>query len=1349
MSRRTDTFSTVKIEGAFLPPDLLQRMIQGDGSLKGLTPDAYHLAKRERINEAANRAWNRLLGAWSGFSAAMENLPESDSGTSLTRERWLLILFQELGYGRLRPQRAIEMEGRHYAISHLWDQTPIHLVSFRRPLDRRSTGVRGAARVSPHSLIQEFLNRSDDYLWGFASNGLSLRILRDNVSLSRAAYIEFDLQAMMEGEVYSDFVLFWMLAHQSRIEVPEGERPEQCWLERWYQTAVEEGSRVLDHLRDGVEQAIEALGTGFLRHPKNETLRERIAAGNGAVEDYYHQILRMVYRLLFLFVAEDRELLLMPGTAAAIQEIYREHYSTKRLRRLADRIRGSNHADLYQGLKEVLTRLHDACGELGLPALGGFLFSPDAIRDLETADIGNRDLLDAIRHLSYMEDGHGRRPIDYRNLGAEELGSVYESLLEQHPTVNGGHIFRLDIAAGSDRKTTGSYYTPTELIRCLLDSALDPVADDAVAKKDAAAAEQALLDLKICDPACGSGHFLVAAAQRLAKRLAAVRTDEEEPSAEARRSAIRDVIGRCIYGVDINPMTVELCKINLWMEALEPGKTLTFLDHHIQCGNSLLGATPALMADGIPDDAFKPIQGDDKKICAALKKQNKVERHGQQSLFREAPPKGMRALSDTFSLLRDAADDSPGAHEKKRRLYQETVASAAYREKRLAADAWCAAFVWKKDGSAPGGALDGDAAGSSSAHGITSDLFRRIEADPERVARSVVNEIERLRERYQFFHWHLAFPEVFQVPEGSERPSNDKCGWSGGFDAVLGNPPWERIKLQEKEFFATRDPEVATAPNAAARGRLINKLIKTNPELSQAFQEAKREAEGASHIVRDSARYPLGGRGDVNTYAVFAELIRDLAGPAGRSGCIVPSGIATDDTTKFFFQDLMDKRSLVSLYDFENRNGIFQGVHRSYKFCLLTLAGSGRPAGEGAEFVFFAHQVSDLREENRRFTLSAEDLELLNPNTRTCPIFRTRRDAEITKGIYQRVPVLIREARDGRPEENPWGIRFATMFHMSNDSGLFRTRDELEGAGFKLKGNIFARGKERYLPLYEAKMIHHFNHRFGDYADLPEDSKSTQLPDVPLARLQDPNYAPMPRYWVAETEVEQRLAGKWDRGWLLGWRDICRSTDERTVIAGVVPRVGVGHTCPLLLIQLRHGGKVADLLANLSTFALDYAARQKIGGIHLTYNYLNQFPTLDPSDYDSKNRDTFIDLGEWVGSRSLEMIYVANELGHYAKEFNLDHPPFRYDPARRFLIRCELDAAYFHLYGINRDDVDYIMDTFPIVKRKDEKKHGEYRTKRVILEIYDEMAAAMKTGKPYKTRLDPPPGDPSLAHPPK
>ncbi|MFC1912166.1 Eco57I restriction-modification methylase domain-containing protein [Chloroflexota bacterium] len=1330
-AKTRDIFATIRTEGAILPVDILQRIAEGNGNLEGIKPQDYHLRENEKLRETVSHSWERLLASWKSFGSAVEQLPETDIGTTITREKWLLPLFQELGYGRLITAKSFDLDGRTFPISHSWQHSPIHLISFKVDIDKRTTGVAGAARMSPHGMVQEFLNRSDDFLWGFLSNGLRLRILRNNISLTRQAYVEFDLAGMMDGEVYSDFVLLWLLCHQSRVE---SEIPEKCWLEKWSQTAKEQGMRALDQLSDDVEQAIAILGGGFLSHRANSDLKEQLKSGALDKQEYYRQLLRLVYRLIFLFVAEDRGLLLDPDAPRTAKDTYLKYYSAARLRSLAEKTRSTRHWDLWRGLALVFDKLgsDSGCPELALPPLGSYLWSTEAIGKLNNCQITNSDLLKAIRSLVSTEDvKKTRRLVDYKNLGSEELGSIYEALLELHPVLNtDAGTFELSTTGGHERKTTGSYYTHTSLVNCLLDSALDPVLSEASKKKEP---EQALLSLKICDPACGSGHFLISAAHRMAKRLAAIRTGDDEPSPEATRTAIRDVIGRCVYGVDVNPMAVELCKVSLWMEALEPGKPLSFLDHHIQCGNSLLGTTPSLLAKGIPDEVFNPIEGDDKKICQEYRKRNKKEREGQLQLFDEEgrPWEHLGNLVSSMMNIEEIQDNTIEGLKQKQEKYEALVHSSNYESGWFLADAWCAAFVWKKT--------------EEFAYPITDSVCRGIERNPHDVSGWMKDEIKRLAEQYQFFHWHLAFPDVFRIPTNGENGENELTGWSGGFDVLLGNPPWERIKLQEKEWFAERRPDIANASNASKRRKMIANLEQEDPALCLAFLEDRRKAEGESQLVRNTGVFPLCGRGDVNTYAVFAELMRSLISSVGRVGCIVPTGIATDDTTKYFFQDIVHQQSLVSLYDFENNRGIFPTVHRSYKFALMTLSGQDKPALAGTDFAFFALDVADLFEDDRHFTLIDTEIALLNPNTHTCPTFRSKHDAELTKAIYNRIPILIEE---DNPNGNPWGISYFTMFHMTNDSQLFRTSEQLETAGWILNRNVYLSGTKSCLPLYEGKMIWQMNHRAAsvDYRGGIVQGRHDVLSSE-YKQLASADYSVMPRFWISAEDIKGKVSHK--HSWLLAFRDITNTESERTNIFSIIPLVACGNNLPVLLFTSVDAKQISCLLGSLTSFAADYISRQKLGGNHLNLFLLKQLPQLHPDAYDSKAPWDELVLSNWLSSRVLEVTYTAWDLEPFAKDCGYDGPPFRWDIARRFLLHCELDAAFFHLYGIERNDVDYIMETFSIVKRQDEQKYDEYRTKRVILEIYDSMKKASETGKPYQTLLDPPPADPRVAHEPR
>ncbi len=1372
---RVAQFQSIRSEGGLLPPDLLRRILETDGSLEGLRPEDYQLAPGERIGDVTTQSWNRLRRYWADFRDAAARLGEDESGTALTNEKWTLPLLRELAFGPLPVTAGPTVGDRTFPIARFVGPVPVHLLGCRVSLDRRTARARGASEASPHALVQEYLNRSPNALWGVLCNGLRLRLLRDHQALSRQAYFEVDLEAMFDGELYADFVLLWLVAHHTRIapraaaQSPEAPATAAaCWLERWTQVADEQGTRALGDLREGVQRALQTLGAGFSSHPRNAALRDALRSGTLPLADFHGQLLRIVYRLIFLFVAEDRTLDGQPLLHARDEspqggisrERYARHYGTARLREMASRIRGSRHGDLWKQFQVVtrgLSGAPDGQGAreaLALPPLGSLLWSPAATGALNGAELENHDLLEVVRRLAFTRQGNSLRAVDYRNLGAEELGGVYETLLGLTPQLSSdGQSFTFAEFAGNERKMSGSYYTPDVLVQCLLDSALDPVVSEAVKGKTGAAAEEAILSLKVCDPAVGSGHFLVGAAHRLARHLSRVRAHQEgesEPSPLLYQQALRDVIGRCLYGVDINPMSAELCRVGLWLEAFEPGKPLSFLDHHIRVGNSLLGATPELLAGGIPDDAFAAIEGDDKRACTALRKRNKGERKGLGPLFSAQEAEQVAQLAQSAGAIDVMRDDRPELVAAKYAAFRAWQSTDAYRERARLADTWCAGFVIEKQFA--------EAGRESSARGITSMDLRCV-SEGRSLPEALDKAIEGLTAAYQFFHWHLAFPEVFAC---------------GGFDCVLGNPPWERVKIQEKEWFAERSPAIAAAPNAAARKRLIEALETEDPSLFAAFRTALRQAEGESQILRNSGRYPLCGRGDINVYTVFAENMRSLLRASGLAGFIVPIGIATDDTTKHFFQDVVATGSLVALAGFENEENVFPAVHHAFKFCLLTLASPTPPVRHEGRFTFFARQVDHLSEPERQFTLSADDIALLNPNTRTCPIFRTRRDAEVTKAIYRRVPVLVREPRGDEPEVNSWGVRFATIFHMANDSHLFRTRGQLETEGWTLVGNRFTRQvagaggtsrEELYLPLYEAKMIHHFDHRWATYDGVESRNLTPE-------EKQNPTFVARGRYWVREQELDSALQGTgWTRQWLLGWRDISRSTDERTVLFSLIPRAAAGNTCPILLSG-ESAAMMGVLAASLTSFAHDFCARQKVGGTHLTFGALNQLPVLAPSTLRSETR--FVgSLIDWISPRVAELSITAEDMSGFARDLAAPGP-FKWDADRRFMLRCELDAAFFHLYlpatadgawapaereaeqelqalsdafSTPQDAVAHIMDTFPIVRRRDEERHGTYRTKEMILEIYQAMQAAIRTGVPYQTRLDPPPADPRCCHP--
>lgn len=1314
-------FTTVRVVGGLLPTDLLGRVLAGDKDLGGLTGAEYHLAAGETPREAANRSWPYLLGAWTTYRQALAKLPEADPAVGLTREKWLNAVFKELDYGRLQPTPTggLTADDKSFPVSHLWGATPLHLLGWGVELDKRTKGVPGAAERAPQAMLQELLNRSDDYLWGMLSNGRTLRLLRDSTSLAGQSYVEFDLESMFDGEVFSDFVLLYLLLHQSRVEVSDGGIPADCWLEKWRTSAAETGTRALGLLRDGVKDALEALGTGFLQVPGND-LSDRLASGTLRLEDYQRSLLRLVYRLLFLFVSEDRGLLLDPNADMLAVRRYQDYYSTARLRELARKRRGARHVDQWQGLQLVMEALGREGGlpQLGLPGLGG-IFASEPVDVVMGQHLPNEALLTAVRKLSVVHPkGSPPRVVDYRNLGAEELGSIYESLLELVPRHDQlERTFTLELLAGNDRKTSGSYYTPTSLIDLVLDEALDPLLDERERL-----GEEALLSMTVCDPACGSGHFLVAAARRIATRLAMVRTGEADPTPADVQHALHDVVARCIYGVDLNPMAAELAKVSLWLEAMEPGRPLGFLDAHIKVGNALLGTTPSLISGGIPDGAFDPIEGDDKKYAASLKKRNKAQReqslsgHQQGGLFDEASIDVSNAhlrtrYAEAVSLGLQAVDLTQLAAAQRR--YREAQVSPEARRARLVADTWCAAFVQHQQ---PG------------AVAITQETVEQAARGSLGVAAEV--EVDRLASAYHFFHWHLEFPEIFSVSEMV--PMHTEAGWDGGFSAILGNPPWERVKAQEQEFFASRDERIAKAPSAAVRKKLIKKLAVEQPSLWTEWTEERRKSEVVSHFLRQSGRFPLCGRGDVNTYSVFAELFRSSIDFDGRMGIITPTGLATDATTAEFIASTIQSARLASFYDFENRAPLFSGVDSRFRFAVTVITGGRRASTTSVAFLL----RQPIEASTRSFSIEPSDVLLLNPNTGTLPVFSNERDAQITLNVYKRFGVLVPSSDAAI---NSWGLTFMRMFDITNDAHLFQSSADLSEVNANFDSWSWSRDDQRWLPLYGGMQLGFYDSRAADIRKSETAAMRQQQP-VELSDVdkEDPCRDAVGVFWVDQREVQKALEGKWERDWLMGWREITSPTNERTFLPVVFPRSAVGNSVPLLFPADPRFGPL--LLAVMSTLAFDYVARQKVTRTSLNQFLVRQFACPSPEQLAVSAPWGGGRIDEQLIARCVELVFTSWRMAGFAADAGEAGTPYRWDPQRRVTLMSELDAMMFHVFRIERVDVERIIESFEVLNRREQSEFGEFRTKRLVLAEYDRMAEAAATGTAYESTLDPAPG---------
>jgi hypothetical protein len=1324
----------MNLEGSLLSAELVAHL----EGLPGQRDADFDLPKGERLADAIVRAWSEARALYQVFKSRMERVPESESGAGDTRRFWLEPLMVLLGYDPVYQHQGETIENHHFPISHRDSQmgTPLHLSGFRQDPDKRRPGV---DRLSPHALLQEYLNRKEESLYGLLSNGLSLRLLRDNARLKQQQYAEWNLQRMFEEDRFPEFAQMYRLLHASRLR-SEKHDPAGCLLETYHQKGIEEGNRIRDGLRDAVMDALELLGNGFLQHRDNEALRSALRGSSLAPEEYNRQLRRLIYRLLFLLVAEERELIFGDDTATGpeqrrIRQIYRQHYSMARLREMAA-LRRRCDGQAQNIWRELLVTFgifeSESLGKpFGIIPLDGELFHPEALGEMQGSALHNSVLLEALHRLNTYEDrvSQTRRRINYRSLDVEELGSVYESLLDLHPfiqTEEGGKMTFSYIRA-TERKTTGSYYTRHDLVAELLQSALEPVMAERLraAGKDANKQAEALLQLKVCDPSCGSGHFLLAAARRIALELAQVRAGGEQPTAGSVRAALREVIEHCVYGVDLNPDAVELCQVALWLESHCPGRPLGFLQHKIRCGNSLVGVHDlTLLEKGLPDEAFKELAGDDKEEARALRKQNKAWREKRQfTLFGETPTASADAtdeLGEAFRLF-DALDDSTvHGRQLKARTWEQLRSDQSWLRPLTGCNLFAAAFF--------------QPIRAGQRH-IGAELLSRQQktilgasADAQLEGRAY-----GLAERHRFFHWPLEFPDVFA---------------QGGFDVMLGNPPWERIKLQQQEYFATRDAAIANAANKAERERLIKQMAANRPDLYAQFQDALHEAEATAKFLRSSSRYALTAVGDINTYSVFSELFSQLVRPEGRAGFIVPTGIATDDSNKVFFGAMVEQNRLVSLFDFENREKIFPAVDSRYKFSLLTLSGASRGT-EAARFGFFLTRTAHLQDEQRIFTLNSDDFLRLNPNTRTCPVFRTRVDAELTAKIYNAVPIFINQLN----EENPWDVWIRQgLYHMTNDNR--------KGIIVSASNNTI----NKPVRLFEGKMIWQYDHKFatyinGDYYELEEKDVFSQIQS---------------EYIVEENENISRLNhNNWNKKWLFCYRNITNSTNERTLIAAITPLMAPVYSFRVLFFKHPDPIRALLLISCFNSIPFDWITRQKVGGTNLSDHYIKQLTVISPTElskhqlnvapkvleltYTSWDIKAFADdiwresdealrsalVRQWEENREMtgghewvlpEWADAYPEICWEREGGGCPLPPFRWDEERRARLRARLDAHYARLYGLSYDELRYILDpqdvygpdfpgeTFRVLKDKEMRMYGEYRTRRLVLEAWGEGA---------------------------
>ncbi len=1072
--------------------------------------------------------------------------------------------------------------------------------------EHKAWGVTGldtgsGGRPAPAHQLLRYLREAEDasdgaLRWGLLTNGRVWRLYFAGVASRAERFLEADLSGFLaaaDPQMRRDALRGFLLFFRPAAHVPDPDTGQSVLL-----AAIDEGrryeTRITAALTERVfgsvfPELVRALAEGDPQAAPADAAW-RAALGEAAMV--------LLYRCLFVLYAEDRRLLPIDHAG------YRA-YAFRALRDDAAKVADGSLVVSETGsiwwnrVRTLFGAIAGGSRALSLPPYNGGLFDDAAQPLLTRATLRDPDVAALIEGLSREGPPMARHLINYHDLSVQHLGAIYEGLLEREVAEDvsapGGVATRPNAYA---RRTSGSYYTPEELVLLVIRQALGPLLAERMGAFRAAAqslqgeggrretraarlrgADPAMsfLTLRACDPAMGSGHFLVslvdfladatveataaaakeaawcAYASPLTAQLATMR-DAIKARAQAGGWQVRDaqlddkalvrriILKRVVHGVDLNPMAVELAKLSLWLHSFTVGAPLSFLDHHLRCGDALFGefvrdAMGDLRASygwTVPPSVISHAEN----AGAAM---GEIETRDDSDIGQvEESKQFFHAMEESTAPLRRFLD----LHHAAKWLTADDTAARAAR----------AALFEGQYGdpvAIAGGATT--RAPRDPAREIRLRRERTTAGDAHRAAIGFLGSAGTLRLERRFLHWELAFPNVWRRWQGMAA--------EGGFDAVIGNPPWDRIKLQEVEWFANRVPSIAHEARAADRRRRIAALRRGGGPIAADFERAEWAAEAAARVARDGGAYPLLSGGDVNLYSLFVERALRLLDGRGVAGLLVPSGIAADRGAAAFFRGVAGEGRLSAFLDFENGRGangsFFPDVHRSFKFAVIAVGGAARRFPQAC-MAFYQQDAGTA--EAAAFPLAPADFALVNPNTGTAPVFRSRRDAENTLGIHRRLPVLVRH---GPPRVAAWPARYATMFHMTNDSGQFVTAAELEARGaYRVAANLWRKGAEEWVPLYEGKMVQAFDHRAASVTvNLENLHRPAQPEPATLMQHQDAEWLPSPQFFVARNVVDLPEG----LGWALGFKDVTAPTNVRTMIAAIVPFAGAGNTLPLLL----------------------------------------------------------------------------------------------------------------------------------------------------------------------------------------
>ena len=1220
-----------------------------------------------------------------------------------------------------------------------------------RPLDRRSELL--DEMTAPSTQILRYLRRVDDLTngklrWGILTNGARWRLYYQGARSVSEQFLEIDLgkilnvydqdngSATLSESEHRHWLTVFILIFRREAFLPGATDPRT-----FHQRSIDESKFYEERVAGSLSELVFEKVFPELAHAV------AVAAPEAPLAQVRDAALIFLYRLLFILYAEDRDLLPVRDTR------YDDYALRDKVRGDVGRRKDQNDtfsdsaARYWNAIDDLCLAIDQGDISIGLPPYNGGLFDRESMPLLEGIRLGDQVVANVIDALSFEQTEHGRRYINYRDLGVQQLGSIYERLLEYELVCEEGEIVvRPNIFA---RKESGSYYTPDDLVGLIIKETVGPLVQRCMDNFESKTAEFAqsdlpddlkigllkeadpaekLLELKICDPAMGSGHFLVNLVDFLTDSVITAMAEAEAAvenyisplteridrirnriivNAQNRKWSInfeqlddrhiirRMVLKRCVYGVDKNPMAVELAKVSLWLHTFTVGAPLSFIDHHLRCGNSLFGMW----------------------VKAGI---GKAKEYGGSLLLEKPISRAIRAAAP-MQTIEDLTDAEISEAHRSADIF------ASIKEDTAPLNAFLSvvhALDWlnirnREDKSALYAFFEGmlgDPVNISLGKSDIMDGKTQSERFPK-----LFEEVQELVAEERFCNWQVMFPGVWSEWEDFKL--------HGGFDAVIGNPPWDRIKLQQVEWFATRRREIALAQRAADRKRMIAQLEKVEDPLAKDFGKAKKRAEQIARVARTCGDYPLLSGGDLNLYSLFVERALTIVKSDGIVGLLIPSGIASDKTASKFFKVVATEGRLKVLYDFENRKIFFPDVHASFKFCVFVA--SALPTEELTKYGSYLHNIEELDDPMRCFSLTAKDFSNVNPNTGTAPVFRSRRDAELTKAIYERFPVLV--DRSSGKEVKTWPVKYVRMFDMTNDSGLFRTRQELEEkeGAYPIGNNRFSSPAGDWLPLYEGKMVQAFDHRAASIIINPKNQhRPAQPKSATLEQHQNPNWLPDPQFWVAEERTAFTKAS-----FILGFKHVTATTNVRSIIATLIPGVGVGNSLPILSAdghEKMSSANVVVILANLNAIVLDFVARQKIHGQNLNLFIVEQLPVVPLAHFET----VFFGpktAGEIIREAVLELVYTAHDMAPFAQDMGYVNAagnvksPFLWDEERRLHLRAKLDAVFFHLYGVtDRNDACYIFSMFPIVENQEISTYGTYQSRELCLAYMN----ALESGDP-------------------